>query len=272
MSHYDDEAFESTPKRICEVINETSVPIWVRMEQYKAQETRSHPDGMIWGPVIKIGTMHSPDVPMFGYHHACGLFRDGTLDGHSSDERPDGGWIYYPYEEQCVPNVDVSVYACDICHERCYRDDFGVRWNKSATIFDGGLVCRDCEVHGLIAPSEAREQMDRASKLARFIGGDTLHSYERGMEMFGRKTTGGGRACQTRLYKEDMYSFGWSTLVLGDDGKWKPWIHGGFIKHGPDAKPADGGGYDFTTWDYGKKCVRPATPEEINHICWSTHT
>ena len=47
---------------------------------------------------------------------------------------------------------------------------------------------------------------------------------------------------------------------------WHRWIHGGFIKHGPNAEPAEGGGYDFTTWDYGKKCVRPATPEEINHI------
>ena len=154
MSHYDEDAFESMPKRICDVINETSVPIWVRMEKYKAMETKAHPDGMIWGPVITIGTMNSPDVQMFGYHHNCGLFRDGTLDGHSSDEREDGGWIYYPYEEQCVPYEDVSVYECDICHEHCYRDDFGIRWNKSATIFDGGLVCRDCEVHGLIAPAD----------------------------------------------------------------------------------------------------------------------
>ena len=46
----------------------------------------------------------------------------------------------------------------------------------------------------MIAPREARDQMDRASKLARFIGGDTLRSYERGIEMFEQKTTGGGRA------------------------------------------------------------------------------
>ena len=43
MSHYDDEAFESTSKRINDLINDTTVPVWVRMEKYKAMETKAHP-------------------------------------------------------------------------------------------------------------------------------------------------------------------------------------------------------------------------------------
>ena len=43
MSHYNDDALEALPKRINDVINETTVPIWVRMEKYKAAETKAHP-------------------------------------------------------------------------------------------------------------------------------------------------------------------------------------------------------------------------------------
>ena len=35
----------------------------------------------------------------------------------------------------------------------------------------------------------------------------------------------------------------------------------------------DDGSYSFRIWDYGQKCERDATEEEIhNHISWSTHT
>ena len=113
----------------------------------------------------------------------------------------------------------------------------------------------------MIASGEVRAQMDRAHKLASFVGGDALRSYERGMARFAEKTTGGGRPCQTRLGNDGKWSFGWSECVLNDEGEWKRWIHGGFIMHGPSVEPAEGGGYTFTTYDYGDKEWRPATAE-----------
>ena len=253
----------------------TRVPVWVRMEKYKAMARAgwfrtAYGGGRSSASALEVA--RGQDVRM-NHHNVRAVSRrprarrTRTLATITTAV----GSTPLVRRRSILALGDAGIYRCDICNEYCYRDDFGIRWNRSATIMDGGLVCRDCEVHGLIAPREAREQMDRAHKLASFIGGDTLRSYERGMEMFEQKTRG-DYPCQTRLYKEDMYSFGWSTLVLDDDGKWRPWIHGGFIKHGPEAKPADGGGYDFTAWDYGKKCVRPATAEEINHIHWSSHT
>ena len=71
MANYDDDKYTWPAS-----FNETTVPIWVRMERYEAQKTLRRPDGMTWGPVIKIGSQNSPEVPMFGYHHNCGLFYD----------------------------------------------------------------------------------------------------------------------------------------------------------------------------------------------------
>jgi hypothetical protein len=265
MSHYSDECVWPSD------VNKIDVPVFVRMVRYKAGESRLVPDGMRWGPMVRVGSVESHEINMCGYHYAAGIATDMGLDG--CDAGDNHKWLFdavdHPFNTLCE---DAGIYRCDICNEHVYRDDFGLRFNRSATIFDGSLVCRDCEVHGLIAPRETREQMDRAHKLASFIGGDALASYLRGMEQYQQKTTGGGRPCQTRLYKEDMYSFGWSTLVQNDEGVWHRWIHGGFIKHGPNAEPAEGGDYNFTTWDYGQKCVRSATTEEINHIHWSSHT
>jgi hypothetical protein len=245
------------------------VPLFVRMIRYKAGESRLVPDGIRWGPMVRVGSSESPEINMCGYHYAAGISTDFGLDG--IDAGDNHRWLFdaadHPFNTLCE---DAGIYRCAICNEYCYRDDFGIRWNRSATIMDGGLVCRDCEWHGMIAPRETREQMDRAHKLASFIGGDALRSYERGMERFEEKARG-DYPCQTRLYKEDMYSFGWSTLVK-KDGTWHRWIHGGFIKHGPNAEPAEGGDYNFTTWDYGKSCVRPATQDEVDHLHWSTHT
>jgi hypothetical protein len=60
-------------------VEDTIVPVWVRMEKYKAQETRQHPDGMIYGPVIKVGGFESPEIELFGSHHSAGLEYDSTL-------------------------------------------------------------------------------------------------------------------------------------------------------------------------------------------------
>ena len=45
-------------------------------------ESRLVPDGMRWGPVVRVGTVESPEIEMCGEHHACGLTTDYGLDGH----------------------------------------------------------------------------------------------------------------------------------------------------------------------------------------------
>jgi hypothetical protein len=270
MSHYIDDRVELHPS-INDVVNETSVPVWVRMEKYKAMETPSHPDGLIWGPVIKIGTFNSPDVAMFGYHNACGLFRDYTFDPNASD-RDDGGWIYHPYEMAgFMAGEDVSVYECDKCGKHNYRDDFGQRFHNSACLMDGSLVCRDCEWTGMIMHEEVTDRARKCRELAKYVGAECARSLERGFEDFARRESGNGTPLQTRVWLDSKWSFTWSTRALVD-GVWKPYIHGGLIMHGPTPTQQDDGTYLFETYDYGLKAVRSATTEEIDHIRWSTHT
>src|SRR5487761_2349520 len=163
QSLYDDDM--TWPK----FVNDTTVPVWLSMRKYKAQETRENPDGMIHGPVMRLGTFDSPEVAMFGHHHAVGLFYDYHLDGHSGERK----WLYRPFDYNFPPpGEDVSVYRCDSCNHDLYRDDQGRRRDLSACIFDGGLVCRDCDVTGLVFDAETETQLERASRLADYIGGE----------------------------------------------------------------------------------------------------
>src|SRR5260221_4595009 len=76
-----------------EMVDGVRVPVFVRMERYLAQVTPRRPDGMTFGPVIRVGTMDSPDTEMFGHHHACGLFNDNHLDRDDRDDK----WLYSPH-------------------------------------------------------------------------------------------------------------------------------------------------------------------------------
>ena len=281
MANYNDDAID-LPKRISDVVNETTVPVWVRMEKYKSQVTRDRPDGMRMGPVIRIGTMDSPEVVMHGYHHNCGLFHDYTFDG-DPDTREDGGWMYYPFEVAGDHGDDVSVYECDKCGKHLYRDDFGRRMHNSACLMDGSVVCRECEWHGLIAHAEVQERVRACRHLAAYADGfgktgDVLRSFERGMQTFERKVSGGGNALQTRLWLDGDWSFSWSTLWLDKEaGEWKRYMHGGFILHGPrplkNAAPGfEPSPYSFEQYDYGTKAWRNATVEEVSRMNWSIHT
>jgi hypothetical protein len=265
MTHHDDEEAR-WPKSLCE----TTVPIWVRMERYKAQETKRRPDGMTWGPVIKIGTLNSPEVPMFGYHHSCGLSYDYRLDGIDASE--DGKWLYHPPEGEDGWGEDVSVYECSKCHEHLYRDDFGLREDKhSACLKDGEVVCRACDWHGMIAPAEVRARIDTCRRLADHVGPECLRKFDRDIEIMARKVSGGGRPLQTRLWLDGDWSFTWSTLAY-DEGEWKRYMHGGLIMHGP--RPLLNGDltYSFEQYDYGDKEWRNATVEEVSRLEWCIHT
>ena len=145
-----------------ESIRDSWVPIWVRMELYKAQETPKHPDGMIYGPVVKIGSLQSPEITLFGHHYSAGLSRDGELDGWEATDP----WLYHPlagfYRDEPPPGEDVSQYECDRCQQWLYRDDTGRRHAKSACISDGGLVCRDCEVTGMVYAADVEQRLASA--------------------------------------------------------------------------------------------------------------
>jgi hypothetical protein len=253
-----------------ESIRDSWVPIWVRMELYKAQETPKHPDGMIYGPVIKLGSLQSPEIPLFGHHCSAGLSRDGDLDGWDATD----SWLYHPlagfYRDEPPPGEDVSQYECDRCQQWLYRDDTGRRHAKSACISDGGLVCRDCEVTGMVYAADVEERLAKCRALADFLGEDCRGQFERQIEHLGHATCFGHPA-QTRVYLDSHWSFYWICHAFTPTGK-RQAMNGGLILHGPCPRLEDDGSYRFTTWDYSLKCEREATTEEVSHLRWGIHT
>jgi hypothetical protein len=119
--------------------------------------------------------------------------------------------------------------------------------------------------------STAEEQLDRCRKLAQFLGDDHISKFERQIEHLSHGFCW-GRPSQTRLFKEDRFSFAWSTIMLMDDDTRKQGMNGGLIQHGPCPIIGEDGKYRFETYDYGAKKVREATPEEVGNISWSIHT
>ena len=146
----------------------------------------------------------------------------------------------------------MSVYQCDKCSEHLYRDDFGVRHDRSACLMDGGIVCRACDWHGMIATVRgAGSDGEVPSTSPAYVGQKARSSLERGFEMFERKSAPAATSpLQTRVWLDGDWSFSWSTLVK-DDGEWKRYMHGGLIMHGPTPSKTENGDWSFSTWDYG---------------------
>lgn len=269
--HHDDK-YEWPP-----FVNDTMVPIFVRMETYKGGETRENPSGMTPGPVVRVGSMDSPEINLFGYHHAAGLFRDYRLDWRNGDSDK---WNYNTIEgDTDAPGEDTSVYLCNKCGEHLYRDDAGRRPHYSACMQGGERVCRDCEFTGLVHDQEATEQIERCHKLADHLDanyqGDHPPQWWRRQfdQQIGTLSRGFsfGNPAQTRLYKEDKFSFAWGTTIFTPEGK-KRGMNGGLIQHGPCPVLGEDGTFAFRCWDYTLKCEREATAEEVGHISWSIHT
>jgi hypothetical protein len=251
-------------------VNDTIVPLFMKMVKYKAIETPLNPDGMIFGPVVRIGSMESPEFDMFGLHYNAGLFKDYSLDTY--DYKKEESWLYRVIDgDKDAPGEDASAYECSKCNHWLYRDEQGRRYDRSACLLNGELVCRDCDFTGLVYDSTAEEQLDRCRKLAQFLGDDHISKFERQIEHLSHGFCW-GRPSQTRLFKEDRFSFAWSTVMLMDDDTRKQGMNGGLIQHGPCPIIGEDGKYRFETYDYGEKKVREATPEEVGNISWSIHT
>ena len=258
-------------------VNDTVVPLFVRMALYKAQKTKLHPDGMIYGPIVRVGSMASPEVKLCGFHHAAGLIKDYNLYEFGSADCPaEEPWLYTVRDEDTeAPGKNADCYICSECGEWLYRDEQGRRQGRSATLYDGALVCRSCDVHGLVLDGPAQDQLDRCRRLSDYLAKnydyDPVRSLERQIVFHSNKTSWGDKPCQVRAWKCDTFSFDWSEFTFTPEGK-KRGLVGGLIQHGPTPKEQPDGSWTFKTWDYQKNEPRAATPEEICHICWSNHT
>src|SRR5262249_9575632 len=153
-----------------------------------------------------------------------------------------------------------------------YRDDLGLRHDRSACLMNGELVCRDCDWQGLVTQSDAVLRLERCRRLADFVGPACRENFERRIGVLSAWNRGDGRPIQTRLMLDShRWSFFWSEKVLVE-GDWKQAMVGGLIQHGPTPVLGDDGAFAFTTWDYAVKAERPATLDEIQQIEWSIHT
>ncbi len=184
---------------------------------------------------------------------------------HKLDHEGKAGFLYKPASdnpEQC-PGPDYSVYQCDKCR------NYTLPWSNDA----GDLVCPNCDpLTGIYCDAETADQIERARALASFVGLDARRHLDQIFTwMASDNADEGCNPRRLRLYREDSFSFGF-VLQYFVEGQWKNGMNGGIICHGPHAEITPEGDYLFRTWDYGQKCERFATTEEINHISWSTHT
>ena len=231
------------------------------------------------GPVIRIGTMDSPEVVMHGYHHYCGLFHDYTLDG-DPDDREDGGWIYCPFEATGVPRrrrerVRVrQVRQAPVPRRlRPPHAQLGLPDGRRGRVPRLRVARPDRPRRGAGAdqgvPASRRLRRTASARPAMSCGRSSA-----ACEMFERKVSGGGNALQTRLWLDGDWSFSWSTLWFDKEaGEWKRYMHGGFILHGPrPLKNERRRRTPSSSTTTARRQWRNATVEEVARMDWSIHT
>ena len=276
MTNYNDDAIEM-PKHISDVVNETTVPVWVRMEKYKAGASKKRPDGMRLGPVIRIGTMDSPEVVMHGYHHSCGLFHDYTLD--SDPEDPRGRRVdLLPVRGRRRPRrrrerVRVrQVRQAQLPRRlRPPHAQLGVPDGRVGRVPRVRVARHDRSRRGAGADQGVPASRPRGRSADR----EACARSSAACEIFDRKVSGGGTPLQTRLWLDGDWSFSWSTLWLDKEaGEWKRYMHGGLILHGPRPLKSDRleRALLVRAVRLRHKKWRNATTEEMSRMDWSIHT
>lgn len=257
----------------------TQIVVEARLWPHGGEKTQDNPSGIYFHAQIRYSQWGSHDEGSHGHRVTLGhvspylvFYRDSRLDGWDSTDK----WIYSPLAEDVaegfgkLPGEDVSVYECNQCEGWNYLDPEGRRFDRSACMFDGELVCRDCDTLGLVYSQDVSDRLAIARTLSARIGDDCLQQFENRLNLLGRRESWGFPA-QTRLFLDGETSFFWIEKVRREDG-WKYSLRGGLIFHGPYVKVGHDGSFTFTKWDYDAARERPATEEEIAASSWGIHT
>lgn len=247
-------------------VDQTRVPIWVSLQPHIGLPSKRNPEATYYHTTIKVGSDSSPEVKNIDCY-AAGLYKDPHLDGYDADNK----WLYSPIEGSQEFGEDASVYECDRCKHWLYRDDQGRRYDRSACLKDSDLVCRDCDMTGLIYDSDVETHLKKCRKLATHLGEKATASLQRCIDSVGGERSW-GQPSQTRLYMERPWSFGFAVTLIKENGDRKQSLSGGIIQHGPAVILKDDGSYEFKQYDYGAQCHRDANEVEVGNISWSTHT
>lgn len=254
------------------------VPIWVKLVPHQGEATPQNEAGTYYHPIVRVGHAGcTKEIEMWSCY-AAGLNQDGTLDGWENHNL----WHYRPLDEHysftgiVPPGEDTSTYECSICEQVLYRDESGRRDNRSATIFDGGLVCRNCEVNGPVYSQDVENRLALVRRMCAYIGEkyqtDATAMFERQWDRLKRDTTW-GKPNQTRIWLDGRWSFYWRDFPLVEVGKPRGQVmNGGLIQHGPTPVANPDGSFSFFTYDYDIHGTRPATDDEIRNLHYSVHT
>lgn len=252
------------------VIGRMWVPAMVRLVPHEGESTRQNPEGIYYHAEAILEADPDRQVHENLSCYAAQFTRDSHMHGWEDQNQ----WIYAPFGydvAEAAPGEDASWYSCDQCGQGLYRDEDDERHDKAAVLYDGALVCRDCDVRGLVATAEVRARLDRCRIIASILGSRALDNFDRQVDFLASKEAWGSPA-QTRIWLDGEHSFTWRTFHFRD-GERIPGMFGGLIYHGPRPVLDEGGSIaGFETWDYEASKYRPATGEERVHARWGIHT
>ena len=261
----------------------TWVPIWVKLVPHTGQPTPQNPEAIYYHPIVRIAD-NTAEIELWS-NYAAGLGQDCSLDGFDNSNK----WHYQPYgygdyrQGNNPPGEDTSQYECDRCGKTLYRDETGRRFDKSACLYDGAPVCRDCEVNGPVYAQDVEDRLALVRQLCVYIDttygwvdrggrGMLINEFERQWD-FLSCTESWGKPSQTRIWLDGKWSFFWTDFHETDATKPRErGLVGGLIQHGPHPIENGDGSFRFRLWDYGTSRERDATAEEIAGIRWSVHT
>jgi hypothetical protein len=144
----------------------------------------------------------------------------------------DGAWLYQPASDDPVlcPGPDCSIYLCEICGEHV------MPWSDN----DGNLVCRDCEVTGLVIDPGQVERLEQVREFASQIG--RREQLEHQLSHWLGSGTFFGRRSQCVLrgdFAPHSFSFCHYILPEGPGQTRQFAMNGGLVYSGPGS-PGDG--------------------------------